>query len=427
MINDNILSILCECNISFNENEFLKHFTSCTELFNKYKEFDSKISHLLRDNVKSKESLYIIKFLFKRYIEVLDDKLKKYYHEENININPNKIENINKGKNNDFNSINNKEELQLQKNKPYNSLKLKGEEKKLDDKNNPNNFIFIKKVSSQLYSKSIISHYLACIFTSIKDDNIYLAYKSSSRNLEYYDIANKKKKILFNQIFNKSISSCRYYLDKKNNRDLLIISSDKEVKIINFEKENSSVILDLNFQNRIGFISTSYIINNNILVPFIGDKKTIIEFYDFNNTFIKLEEENLGQVFSINTYFYEKKNLNYVIITYSEGIVVYDENFSNFKKLFTEGLDEKREINVTKDYYESYMINKNDSLVLVGSYSRYAPSYLCFWNFEKGNLLYSMKISYGISCIDLWNNDFIFISAAHSKSEFALININKKS
>ena len=51
------------------------------------------------------------------------------------------------------------------------------------------------------------------------------------------------------------------------------------------------------------------------------------------------------------------------------------------------------------------MINNNESLILVGSYSRYTPSkgYLYFWDFEKGELLMAIPILSGITGIGLWN------------------------
>ena len=282
----------------------------------------------------------------------------------------------------------------------------------------------MKTISSQLFKRSK-SHYIACIFTSIKDDNIYLAYLANgtySKNLEYYDITSDKKIILFNQLFDQSFSSCRYYLDKKKNRDLLIISSsNKYVTIVNFEKENSNIISFLNFKKRIGNISTSYIINNNILIPFGANINQRIEIYDFNNKFIKyLEEEELGKVFSINNYFWEKKNLNYAIISYSKGIVVYDGNFTNFKKFF------KGPKNNDEDFLESNIINNNEQLILVGCYYKYNPGYLYFWNFEKGDLSHSLSIGCGITGLDLYNNDFIFISLYNGNSQFALIDINEK-
>ena len=432
MINDNILSISCECNAKFNENDFLNHFTICEKLFNKYKDFDSKISHLLRENIKSKESLYIIKFLFKRYIKVFDDKIKEYSNNndnsnnKDKNNNSNKNENLNKdkNKNNDFNSKNNKEELQLQKNNQNKSRKqLRKEKKNLDllYQNNPKNFKLFQTISSTIFRNSI-THYVACIFTSIKNDNIYLAYRTYSINLECYNITINKPIFLSNQILNEPISSCRYYLDKKNIRDLLILSSDKNIKIFNFENENFSVLLHLNFQNESNKISTSYIINNNIVAPFIGNKKIIINLYDFNENCIKsFEEKELENVYSINTYFWKKENKNYVIITYSKAIFVYDDNFSDlFKKVF-KGPENNEE------FLESYMINNNESLILVGSCSRYTPSmgHLYFWDFEKGNLFYKIPILSRITGIDLWNNHFIFVSLYNGNAPFALVNIKK--
>ena len=409
-------TILCECNLSFNENDFLKHFKSCKILFDKYKDFDYKISQLLKNYIDSQNSLSIIKFLFKRFINIFEYKLKNYF---NVNINSKIIDNINNDKNNDFNLKYN--EYKASKiNENYKKL-ISKEENLPNKKNISENSKFPKIITTQLFSNSFY-HYRACIFSSIKDDNIYVVYGVYSGNLEYYDISNNNKKnpsILFKKLFTQPFVSCRYYLDKENKRDLLIICSDKYVKIINFEKEKSSIILFLNFQNKNGNISTSYIINNNIIVPFSSTKKSTIEFYDFKNNFVKLLEEKLDFVYSIDNYYWKNKEINYVIITYAKGIVVYDDKFTKFKKIF-KGPEDK------KDYLESYIINKNESLILVGCYSLYSPGYLYFWNVEKGDLLYSIPINSGITGISILNNNLMFISLYNGKSPFALININEK-
>lgn len=80
--------IKCECGNSMNIKEFNSHFIFCEQLINKYKDFDFKLSQLLKLNLNS-NNILIIKFIFKKYIKLLDSKLKNL-SEINNNSTPNK-------------------------------------------------------------------------------------------------------------------------------------------------------------------------------------------------------------------------------------------------------------------------------------------------------------------------------------------------
>ena len=67
--------INCECGKTFEENEFMKHFKNCQTLINKYKDFDYIITNLLKSYINNKNSLIIIRFLFKRFMSLLNYKL----------------------------------------------------------------------------------------------------------------------------------------------------------------------------------------------------------------------------------------------------------------------------------------------------------------------------------------------------------------
>ena len=76
-----------------------------------------------------------------------------------------------------------------------------------------------------------------------------------------------------------SFDSCRHFYDKINNRDLIITSSfDEHVKVINFQKKDTEIIIDLNLESRvIQIINTACLLNNKIVVPFSHIENGIIE------------------------------------------------------------------------------------------------------------------------------------------------------
>ena len=70
--------IECLCGIKFDKNIFKNHFKKCEPLLSKFSNFDRKLSLLLKEYSFNKQSLIILKFLFKKYIN------KITFIEENI-------------------------------------------------------------------------------------------------------------------------------------------------------------------------------------------------------------------------------------------------------------------------------------------------------------------------------------------------------
>ena len=71
--------LICECGEEFNEDDFAKHFGTCTEFKMQFKDFDQKFGELLKAYSEPKERLRIVKFLLKQYINVIEQKLKQYF------------------------------------------------------------------------------------------------------------------------------------------------------------------------------------------------------------------------------------------------------------------------------------------------------------------------------------------------------------
>lgn len=65
----------CLCGNNYNKKDFKKHFRSCIIFLEKYKDFDFQISKLLSQYFKNKKNASIIKFLFERYLKLIDHKI----------------------------------------------------------------------------------------------------------------------------------------------------------------------------------------------------------------------------------------------------------------------------------------------------------------------------------------------------------------
>ena len=68
--------IKCICNETFALSNFHNHFGKCPQFITEFKDFDLTLSKMLLSYSKQKEKLIIVKYLFKLYIEMINNKLK---------------------------------------------------------------------------------------------------------------------------------------------------------------------------------------------------------------------------------------------------------------------------------------------------------------------------------------------------------------
>ena len=74
--------IECACGQDFEEIILKKHIRTCSIFLKKFKIFDYKIAELLQQYLYDKKNLLLVRFLFKRYIKKIDNKIKKYQKEK---------------------------------------------------------------------------------------------------------------------------------------------------------------------------------------------------------------------------------------------------------------------------------------------------------------------------------------------------------
>ena len=76
--------INCLCGETFSEKELKKHIRNCSIFRYRFEIFDYKICKLLEEYISDKKNLFLVRFLFKRYLKLLDKKIKKYLKEKEI-------------------------------------------------------------------------------------------------------------------------------------------------------------------------------------------------------------------------------------------------------------------------------------------------------------------------------------------------------
>ena len=394
---------------------------------------DNEIDSLTERLLKSQNSLDQVNLDIKT-IKENQTKIKEEINKKQEEVEKNKI-NENEEKDNTEEIIKQIEELkkenEIMKEKINNNEKklisfTKKIEKKFeieDEKINHIDFKFAKNISSDLFNVNFYNN-RACIFTSYQDDNIYVAYGIVlSLNLECYDVINDKKFIIIKKLHKDSFDSCRYFYDDIQKKDLIITSSlDSHVKVVNFKKDKSEIILDLNFEStKDAIINTAYFYQEFIMVPF--SKERTVKFYTMSSDFIGELEEDAGFILGLSKYHCKRNDKHYALIANTEGIFVFCiDGFCLYNKFIppkkTE--EEKKE----NGFDEAYIIEKDEKLILIGPCFYYGYIYL--WDFINGNLVYTFETSSGVSDICLWDNKYIFSSLTKSVHEFLLINLDSK-
>ena len=263
------------------------------------------------------------------------------------------------------------------------------------------------------------------IFKSIKNEQL-LIYSSTEDYTIYslycYSLKNEQNITKIAKAHNNRIYSCRHFLDKKLNSDLLITGSfDKFIKIWNITNQ---YLLLYTIKPDYEYKLNTYLLSENML--FYNNKNYLIVsayemdsegyeilFYDleiYNNT-----DKNLEKFKSLKN---SKDNTNYLGVYYNnDNPYILAGNFGNIKvfnfsenKLFNTYTDNFKKIN-----YLSIIIkdNKNGIKALISSG---ADGILRIWNFNNSNLIarISSNSDRWLVGLCLFNEKYIF---ATSKDE----------
>ena len=159
-----------------------------------------------------------------------------------------------------------------------------------------------------------------CLFKSI--DNIFYLIYSNQKNLIVSYNLNKFQKIA--EIFSghhKLITNFRHYLDKINNKDLVLSISAKENNIKVWEIKYWKCILNIANINLLGFLDSACLLydnHNNFIITSNSNKQNIpepIKIFNFQGNKIKEINNSQNQTFFIDVY-YENRNNDIFLFKY---------------------------------------------------------------------------------------------------------------
>ena len=84
----------CICKNKFKESEFKSHFTKCIQFKEYFGDFDYKLSELIKIYSEPKDNLFLINYLLKLYVFVVEKKIKESFPNYNLNNINKKIKSI---------------------------------------------------------------------------------------------------------------------------------------------------------------------------------------------------------------------------------------------------------------------------------------------------------------------------------------------
>jgi WD40 repeat protein len=293
---------------------------------------------------------------------------------------------------------------------------------------NPLDLKFFKNIMHEKLAQRSNNKNKFIIFKSLHDI-LFLIYATSSDSIVCYDINENKKINEIKKAHKYNIFDFQHFLDKKNERDLLLTipcwiydiklwDINKLECIYNFkgnyftDEFYSEFYSDAflytacflnNFDNNYIIIGRSFLLMSEMEFP--------IEVYDFNGNLIKKIKDSIEGSDKIICYYDEILSKQFIISSYDNYVksFYFDEN-KIYHKYFEKPIkvnDDDSEISDKKiDNENNIIIYKEDHMInLIDLYNE---GIVRIWNFHSAELLRKIDIT-GIYSICLWNNKYLFM------------------
>lgn len=233
-----------------------------------------------------------------------------------------------------------------------------------------------------------------CVFESI-DNIIHLIYSNNVKSIISFNLVNIQKINEIKKAHNFEITNLRHYLDKKNNRNIIMSISPSNFNLKLWNIKNYECILNIKTINVKGHLLLGCFLNENSNVNIIIYKKNYFTF-------------------CIDTY-HDKKLFKKYINTSCLGFVssYYYTNREIYHKYLSNDRSE----------HFSFIINDKEEIIklIESSYD----GNIRIWNFNTGELIKKIYIcKNSLYSICIWDNDTLFVSSYDKK--LRLINLNSR-
>jgi hypothetical protein len=257
--------------------------------------------------------------------------------------------------------------------------------KKNNDNEKPKEIKLVSEISKNSYSDYGLDNTFT-IFKSI-NDLLYLVYSTKKKSIIFHDLNNLKIFTEIKKCHNEYITNIRHYLDKNNKRDIIISISNVDNNLKLWNTNNLECILNILHVNEKGFLYSAcfmYDNNQNYIVCSNYNETDIpqnIQIFDFDGNIVQKIHKSNKSTFSLDTYYDNKLNKNYIITANLNYVISYDySNNELYHKYDDNG----------KGYHFSLIIhNSEDIIKLIESCE---DGIIRIWHFHSGLLLNKIKI-----------------------------------
>ena len=247
------------------------------------------------------------------------------------------------------------------------------------------------------------------LFESI-DNIFYLVYSNNKKSIISFNIIENKKINEIKNAHDSFITHFRHCFDQANHRDLIlsISSRDRNIKIWNINK--IECILNLNNIYDTGYIYSACFLNYNGETFIITsnykygsqDDDDYIKVFNLKGDKIKDINDSKESIFFIDTYYDDKNDNFFIIITTNKYIKTYIYNINVLYHKYYKNI-----ISKYKDSEYKYVLINNftKTLKIIESTNN---GNIRIWDFHSGRLLKNIKVSaLKINGICLWNNEYL--------------------
>jgi hypothetical protein len=283
--------------------------------------------------------------------------------------------------------------------------------KKEKDDYCPKDIEFLEEITNDAFSSINIDNTFTT-FESI-DNILYLIYSNMNKSIICYYLNEKEICQEIKNAHNSYITNFKHYLDKINNRDLILSISQSDNNIKLWQVKNWECLLNIPHANSDGILYSSSFINddNNIYIVTSNcnwdDNNEYIKIYDFNGKKIKEINDSNEITFFIDVYYDELHDNNYIITGNLNCIKLYD-----YKKneLYKKYYDKNNETD--NNCHFIVIINKNEKSTNI--LESCDDGNIRIWDFFSGILIKKIKVNEGnLYGMCLWNKRYLFVGCSN--------------
>ena len=296
---------------------------------------------------------------------------------------------------------------------------------------NPKDFKLLFNLTKDYYPNCVLDNTFS-VFRSI-NNIIFLIYGNINNSIISFNLINKEKINEIKNAHQEKISNIRHHLDTINKRDLFLSISANDYNIKVWNLTNFQCLLNLNnidtfYSNKYGYKlysacfltdkNQNYIITSDCSAFLNSPKSGPIKIFGLNGNLIKeIKSSTDYNTLFIDTYFDEKKSINYIISGNCGFIEAYDYNNDKIYHKYTHVNDSnhKNQFNQDAIYcYESIIISTlddiNDEKTILKLIASCSDGFIKIWNFHSGEILKIIKV-FGVflHSICLINNNYLAV------------------